>query len=94
MSKLPEFLQPCFPSYDLDKLSMETDKKLIITSILNKGEQKALDWLLKTYSTKEIKNTIKKPARGFWQKSVLKYWLNIFNFRLPEKIFQKAIIQF
>lgn len=94
MNKLPDFLQPYLPSYDLNDLSIENDKKLIITSILNKGDKKALDWLLRTYSKIKIRNTIEKPVRGFWHRNILKYWLKIFNISIPEKNFRKAIIQF
>lgn len=91
---LPGFLQPYLASYDLGELSVERDKKLIITSVLNKGDQKAMDWLTKTYSKREILNTVKNPQKGFWHRDVLKYWLKIFNINLSKSVFRKSIIQF
>src|SRR3972149_1171276 len=35
---LPSFLQGCLASYDLKKIDEKRDKKIIITEILNKGD--------------------------------------------------------
>lgn len=89
---LPSFLQSCLPSYELESLEVKRDKKLIITQVLNYGDDKALRWLGKNYSAQQIKEVVFLPTRGMWAKSVLSYWLRIFNLRLPEKLFNKAII--
>lgn len=89
---IPIFLQPCFPSYDLKSLDKERDKKLIITQILNHGIDRDIRWLGKNYSQKEIKKAISSPTRGMWMKSVLSYWLKIFNLKLSKKTLDKAII--
>jgi hypothetical protein len=94
MDKLPDLLQPYLASYNLRELSIRKDKELIITSILNKGDQKALDWLAKTYTRKEILNIVKKPKKGFWHKDVLQYWLRIFGIKLSKPDFRKSLIQF
>ena len=82
---LPRFLQPCLASYNLDLLDIKKDKKLIIREILNKGNHKALTWLGKTYSRRELKEVIGSPTRGMWMRSVLSYWLQIFDIRLSKK---------
>lgn len=89
---LPKFLQPYLASYDLRSLNIKSDKNLIITEVLNKGDDKALSWLGKTYSQKEIKKVIAAPTRGMWMKSILSYWLKIFNLKIPRKVFDRAII--
>ena len=89
---LPSFLQPCLASYDLSKIDKGRDKKTIITEILNKGDDQALTWLGKTYTLKEIKEVVASPTRGMWMKSILTYWMRIFNVRLPRQIFQRAIV--
>lgn len=89
---LPKFLQPFLASYDLKSLDLKDDKKLIITEILNKGDDEALRWLGKNYSQKEIKKVISSPTRGMWMKSVLSYWSKIFNVKLDKRVFSKAII--
>lgn len=91
--KLPNFLQPYLASYNLEELSVEKDKKLIITSILNNGDQKAVDWLVKTYSQRDIINTISQPTAGFWYRDVLEYWLKIFDVKVSRSTFQKSLIQ-
>ena len=90
--RLPKFLQPYLASYDLKNLDLKKDKELIITEILNKGDDKALIWLGKNYAVDEIKKVVSAPKRGMWLKGVLSYWLKIFNIDLPRNIFEKAII--
>ena len=89
---LPKFLQPYLASYDLSTLDEEKDKELIITEVLNKGDYEALLWLLKTYSSRDIKKVLSFPTRGMWMKSVLWYWTKILDIKLPKKIYQKAIL--
>lgn len=89
---LPKFLQPCFPSYNLNSLDKTWDKKLIITQILNFGTEKDLIWLGKNYSQKEIKEIILNPTRGMWMSSILSYWLKIFDLKLDNQVFNQAII--
>jgi len=55
---LPKFLQPYLASYDLSELDIKKDRELIITELLNKGDSRALSWLGKTCSQKEIKEVI------------------------------------
>lgn len=89
---LPGFLQPCFPSYDLEGLDLKKNKKLIITQILNFGTEKDLEWLSKNYSKKDLKEVIVKPDKGIWLKDVLLYWQKIFDLKILKKDFQKAIL--
>lgn len=89
---LPKFLQPYLASYDLSKLDVEEDKELIITCVLNYGNGKALRWLGKTYSQKEIKRVLNRPTPGMWLKEVLLYWLRIFNIKLSPYSLKKAFL--
>jgi len=86
-------LQPYLASYDLSQLNIEKDKYIIITSILNEGDYKALKWLTSVYNKEEIKKVIKKPIKGSWYEWILKYWLKIFNIRLPKEVYNQAIIK-
>lgn len=90
---LPKFLQPYLASYDLKSLDLNRDKDLIITEILNKGDEQALSWLGRNYSQKDIRKVLSFPTKGMWMKSVLSYWLKIFNLKLKRGIFNKAIIR-
>lgn len=89
---LPKFLQPYLASYDLAQLDVKEDKRLIITEILNKGDDQALCWLGETYSQREIKQVVSLPIRGLWMKSVLNYWLKIFNLKLNRRALNQATI--
>lgn len=89
---IPNFLQSYLASYQLGNLDKKDDKNIIITEILNKGDDEALRWLGETYSRKEIKKTVSMPERGMWVDSVLKYWLKIFDFNLDKNRLQQAII--
>lgn len=89
---LPRFLQSCFPSYALASLNKTKDKKLIITQVLNYGTGREIEWLGKNYSKKEIKEVIRFPASGMWMKSVLLYWLKLFDVKLNRDNFNKAVI--
>lgn len=89
---IPNFLKPYLASYNLNQLDLVDDREIIITEILNKGDGKALRWLTKNYSGRDIKKTIASPIRGYWMRSVLQYWLNIFEINLSKSKFKKAII--
>lgn len=89
---IPNFLQTYFASYELSSLDIKRDKDLIITEILNKGDEKAVRWLGGNYTAKDIKSVVSKPTRGMWLESTLNYWLKILSINLPPEIKKKAII--
>ncbi|MBI2459104.1 MAG: hypothetical protein HYV53_00955 [Parcubacteria group bacterium] len=88
---LPNFLQSALWSYNLKSVKKNFHKKIIITQILNYGTWPQIQWLLKNYSSKEIKEVLKNPDRGVWQADVINYWKKIFNIRLPKKKVDKAL---
>ena len=89
---LPNFLQPYLASYDLTRMDKKRDKKIIITEVLNKGDDIAIKWLGANYSLKEIKEVVSSPIRGMWLSEVLSYWLKIFDLKLSEDVFKRAVI--
>lgn len=89
---VPKFLQTYLASYDLSGLDVRRDRDIIITEILNKGDQEAVNWLYQNYSKQDVRNIIRKPIKGMWLKSVLQYWLKIFDLRLNDEKFNEAII--
>jgi hypothetical protein len=66
-------------SYDTSKIDKIRDKELIITNVLNYGTKEATDWLFQTYSKEDIKNILKKPRPGEWNKKSLNLWSLIFD---------------
>lgn len=89
--KLPKKLQSVLWSYDLRRLDIEKDKELIITQVLNYGTWRHLQWLYKTYSEKEIKAVVKNPAHGLWFKSVLDFWIKVFDISIKKDTYKKAL---
>lgn len=94
---LPKFLQPYLASYDLTKLDIKRDKKLIITQVLNKGNYSALRWLGKTYSQKEMRETINDfVSRFFTDKAFVFFYLIllvvVFSLSLVDLLFQMLAV--
>lgn len=89
---IPSFLQPYLASYDLSRLDTEKDRDIVITEILNKGDDRAVAWLGRTYPKRAIKKVILFPTKGLWMKSVLAYWIKIFNIKIPPERFNRAIL--
>ncbi len=89
---VPKFLQPYLASYELSSLNVKRDRDLIVTEVLNRGDDKALLWLSKTYSKKEIKKVVSSPTRGLWMRSVLDYWTKILDVNLPREKFKQAVL--
>lgn len=81
---LPKFLQPYLPSYDLAKMDLKQDKEIIITQVLNLGDDKAITWLFKSYAIADIKKVIQNPKRGMWHKKSLTYWQKIFDVKIDK----------
>lgn len=92
MCMIPNYICPFLWSYDVAKMDLNRDKKRIITNVLNLGTSQATDWLFKTYSKEDIKNTIINPFPGEWNKKSLHFWSMILNVKpgslkrnIPEK---------
>ncbi len=83
MKKIPKNLQAALWSYDLDKLDIEKDKKLIITQVLNYGILDDVKWLYSAYSENEIKKVVENPARGRWFAKTLNFWLTVLEIKIP-----------
>lgn len=94
MSCPPKLLQICLPSYNLKKMDLRNkrDKEEIIIQVLNIGNVKAVKWLFKTYSKREIKRVLLSPERGVWFAKSLNYWQQILGVSIPKALFEKAII--
>ena len=53
---IPKFVAPCLWSCNINKLDLQKDKQLIITQVLNYGNEKRMRWLYSVYSKNDIKN--------------------------------------
>lgn len=59
-TSLPLNLKPIFWSYNFTALDPEKDKRRIIINIINYGNWKDWQWLLKQYGQEEVKKTIEQ----------------------------------
>lgn len=88
---LPRFLQPYLWSYDIAELDLQEHKNLIITQVLNYGSLRAVRWLFKKYSEEEIKEVLKHPRRGVWERRSLNYWSKILDVEINLEEFEFAV---
>lgn len=56
--KIPSFLKKYFWDVDFGKLSFEESKTFILKRVLDRGDDKAIKWLLKHYTKEDIKNLL------------------------------------
>lgn len=73
------------------RLDNPSDKKEIITQVLNCGNQKQIEWLFKVYSPNKIKKILKEPRRGTWYPQSLNFWTKILGIKISEKKFKKSL---
>jgi hypothetical protein len=71
---IPSFVRPFLWSYNVDKLDLSTNKRRIITNVLNLGSKEATDWLFKTFSKEDIKEALSSPLSGEWSKKSINFW--------------------
>lgn len=91
---IPQSLQAALWSYDLERLDIEKDKKLIITQVLNYGVLEDVKWLYSIYSEEDIKEVVKNPSRSRWFAKTLIFWLTVLDIKLPEDKKEAAIQKF
>ncbi len=59
-NKLPGFLKQYFWDVDFNSLDKSAYPKFIIKRVLDRGDTRAIHWLLKEYSQDSIRNVIKE----------------------------------
>ncbi|MCX6809521.1 MAG: hypothetical protein NTZ65_02100 [Candidatus Berkelbacteria bacterium] len=72
--KFPKSVESVLWSYDINKIDLESHKRLIIAQVLNYGTRDATDWLFKTYNLNEIKKTAELIPAGQWDRKSLALW--------------------
>jgi len=82
---LPRSVKQVLWSYDTDKVDTTTDKKLIISQVLNFGDKEATDWALDYYGKDVLKENALSMSSGQWNKKSLNYWSLMLNFK-PNQI--------
>ncbi|MFA6077281.1 MAG: hypothetical protein WC735_04380 [Candidatus Paceibacterota bacterium] len=77
--QIPSFVKAFLWSYDIERLDRQEDKKRIITNVLNFGTKKATDWLFEIFDRDEVREAIKHPFPGEWNRKSLNFWSLIFD---------------
>ncbi len=78
-AEIPQFVKPFLWSYEIEKLDLHTNKKLIIHNVLNFGSKKATDWLMGVYSKGEIQEVLRTTPASEWSKKSIALWELLFN---------------
>ncbi len=82
---LPQFLRPFLWSYNLRRMDLKKDKKIIIKNILDYGNKQATDWLKQIYSSEEIKEIIRQTYTSEWSKKSINFWSLIYGVKPKRK---------
>lgn len=90
---IPDNIKPYFWEVDTAKLNPKQYPEYIIGRILEYGRPDAVQWVIKTFDTNLIKQTVKK-SREISRKTA-EFWRNYFGLRKNEilclkKPYQKA----
>ena len=76
-------------SYDLGKIDVEKDEKLIINQVLNWGDLKAINWLFKTYKKGRVAEVASKLPVGNWNIKSLNFWSLVLGIK-PKERFERV----
>ena len=77
MKKLPKEFKQYFWDVDFEKVNPEKSAQYIIFRLLNKGNDKAIRWLFKTYPKDLIKEVVRE-RRGFSAKTA-NFWADLLD---------------
>lgn len=77
MKKLPPFLKQYFWDVDFEKLEFGTSKTFILKRVLDRGNDKALKWLLKHYTKDDIRQLL-LTTRDISAKTA-NFWADLLN---------------
>lgn len=86
---LPKSVAVTLWSYDVSKMDLLKDKKLIISQVLNMGNKEATDWLFHVYTVDDIRKIAESIPLGQWDKKSLALWslcLNIYPLSKAERM--------
>lgn len=84
-NQIKDVFKPFLWSYDIEKIDIKKNKKIIILNVLNYGTKKATDLLFNVYSRKEIEEIVEKSVQGEWNKKSLNYWKLFLNLKRENK---------
>ena len=84
--KLPKDFKPLLWSYKFSEIDPERDKQTIIVNVVNYGNWRQWQWIIKTYGRKEVKRLlVNTPMSVFFQRP-----LNLISLLLGIRKFKYA----
>lgn len=83
MKKLPRFLKKYFWDVDFEKVDLEKSRVFILKRVLDRGNDKALKWLLLHYNKEDIKQLL-LTTRDLSAKTA-NFWASYLNIN-PKKV--------
>jgi len=89
--RLPKGAHYCFWSYDISKIDVKEDARLIIQQILNYGDWRMVKWLFTAYDKRTIMQVLRSPSRGMWWPRVLNFWHTVLKLHIPKDTYALAI---
>ncbi|HVF69243.1 MAG TPA: hypothetical protein VNA13_01625 [Xanthomonadales bacterium] len=68
---IPEYITQYFWGDNLEELDIEKNKKYIVETLLERGDQRAIKWVLQTSGAESIKSILpdiklSKKSANFW----------------------------
>ncbi|MDO8520162.1 MAG: hypothetical protein Q7T11_08385 [Deltaproteobacteria bacterium] len=92
-SHIPDSVKASLWFADTKSVDWMGQKKMIITSILNRGTWEAVRWAYRFYGENELKEIVCHPQRGLWFPQSLRFWLTFFGQSIQETVFQRALFK-
>ncbi|MBI5620831.1 hypothetical protein HY949_03570 [Candidatus Gottesmanbacteria bacterium] len=89
---LPLYLKPSLWSYDLSTMDPHKSARIIITQVLNYGDERQVRWLFSHYNADTIREVLFHPSRGVWYRGKLRKWLGTFRLMIDPLEFESAIV--
>ncbi len=77
--QLPEDFKPFFWDVHIEQLDQTSHRRFIIERLLNEGDHRTLQWLLRNYSLDEIRAAV-QSSRNLSFKTA-RYWQTYFNLK-------------
>ncbi|HHW41661.1 MAG TPA: hypothetical protein GXX19_11065 [Syntrophomonadaceae bacterium] len=88
--RLPDFFSPLFRNYDIQKIDLEEQKKMIVKTTLTRGTWEQIRWLFRYYGLETIKEVFLDDFNGLRElpEPVINLWGLLF---LDEEAYKNEI---
>ena len=92
---VPRTLKPFFQEFDLSRLDLREDARVIMQRTLEYGDLAELRWLFETYPRREIKEFVRSRGEHWLSKRAFYFWRRYFKLqtwkRAPNRDLRKIL---